>query len=81
MGICYGFGKHGDDPQTRANLRSPWDTLHPGRDWAHRGSSMKDARSTERIVRDIEKHLVKYQPLSSTDEILRLFLQEIRALS
>lgn len=23
--ICYGLGKHGDDPGTRANLRSPWD--------------------------------------------------------
>lgn len=33
-GICYGFGKHGDDPATRANTRSPWDTLHPGRKWA-----------------------------------------------
>ena len=29
VGICYGFGKHGDDPGTRANLRSPWDTVHP----------------------------------------------------
>ena len=35
VGICYGFGKHGDAPETRANLRSPWDTLHHGRDWAH----------------------------------------------
>ncbi|MGC2800280.1 MAG: Eco29kI family restriction endonuclease, partial [Candidatus Acidiferrum sp.] len=26
VGICYGFGKHGDDPGPRANLRSPWDT-------------------------------------------------------
>jgi hypothetical protein len=44
MNICYGFGKHGDDPNTRANLRSPWDTLHPGREWAHRDPNMKDAR-------------------------------------
>jgi len=22
--FCYGLGKHGDDPGTRANLRSPW---------------------------------------------------------
>ena len=51
--ICYGFGKHGDDPGTRANLRSPWDTLHPGRVWAHRDPNMKDARSAKRIVEDI----------------------------
>jgi hypothetical protein len=36
VGICHGFGKHGDDPGTRANLRSPWDTLHHRRDWAPR---------------------------------------------
>ena len=30
--ICYGLGKHGDDALTRANKRSPWDTLHPGRE-------------------------------------------------
>jgi hypothetical protein len=31
VGICYGFGKHGDSSETRKNARSPWDTLHPGR--------------------------------------------------
>lgn len=81
VGICYGFGKHGDDPGTRANLRSPWDTLHPGRDWAHRDPKMKDARSRERIVEDIKQHLAKHPPLRSIDEILRRFLEEMRAVS
>jgi len=76
--ICYGFGKHGDDPGTRANLRSPWDTLHPGRDWAHRDPKMKDARPAERIIEDITRHLAKYPPLASIDEILRQFLDEMR---
>lgn len=49
MAICYGFGKHGDDPETRANQRSPWDTLHPGREWAYRSSRMRDAHSAEQI--------------------------------
>lgn len=80
-GICYGLGKHGDDPGTRANLRSPWDTLHPGRDWAHRDPKMKDARSADRIVRGIAEHLANHPPLASVDEILRRFLQEMRALS
>ncbi len=80
MDICYGFGKHGDDPATRANLRSPWDTLHPGRDWAHRDTRMKDARPTERIIEDIGRHLAKYPPLASTDQILRQFLKEMRSL-
>jgi len=81
VGICYGFGKHGDDPGTRANLRSPWDTLHPGRDWAHRDPKMKDARPKERIVEDISKHLAAHPPLRSIDEILRRFLKEMQAVS
>jgi hypothetical protein len=81
VNISYGFGKHGDAPETRSNLRSPWDTLHHGRDWAHRDPNMKDARSPERIVEDMAQHLVKYPPLGSTDEILRRFLEEIRAVS
>jgi hypothetical protein len=81
VGICYGFGKHGDDPGTRANLRSPWDTLHPGRDWAHRDPKMKDARPQERIIEDIRQHLAKFPPLGSIDEILRRFLEEMRAVS
>lgn len=80
-GICYGLGKHGDDPGTRANLRSPWDTLHPGRDWAHRDPKMKDARAAERIVKDIAEHLAKYPPLETVDEILKKFLSEMRAIS
>jgi hypothetical protein len=81
VGICYGFGKHGDDPGTRANMRSPWDTMHPGRDWAHRDTKMKDARSADVIAEDIAKHLARYPPFKSIDQILRLFLEEIRATS
>ena len=81
VGICYGFGKHGDAPTTRANLRSPWDTLHPGRDWAHRDPKMKDARSKERIITDLKQHLTKHPPVRSIDQILRKFLEEMRAVS
>lgn len=79
--IAYGLGKHGDDPATRANLRSPWDTMHPGRDWAWRDPNMKDARPPERITQDVAKHLEKYPPLGTLDEILRRFLDEIREVS
>jgi hypothetical protein len=81
MGISYGFGKHGDAPETRANLRSPWDTLHPGRDWAHRDRDMKDAKPKKQIVEEIRQHLAKYPPLGTIDEILRKFLEEMRAIS
>lgn len=80
-GICYGFGKHGDAPETRANLRSPWDTLHPGRDWAHRGENIKDARTSSLIMDDIARHLATHPPVVSIDEILKQFLEEIRAVS
>lgn len=79
--ICYGLGKHGDDPGTRANLRSPWDTLHPGRDWAHRDPNMKDARFAKQIVKEIAQHLAKYPPLNSVDEILHRFMEQMRAVS
>lgn len=81
VGICYGFGKHGDDPGTRANLRSPWDTMHPGREWAHRDKNMKDAKPEKQIVDEIQEHLQKHKPFQSIDEILKQFLEEIRAVS
>lgn len=81
VGICYGFGKHGDSPETRANLRSPWDTLHPGREWAHRDRNMKDAKSEKQIIGEIQEHLAKYPPIGSVDQILRRFLDEMRAMS
>lgn len=77
IGICYGFGKHGDAPTTRLNLRSPWDTLHPGRDWAHRDPKMKDARAESRIRADIREHLSKNPPLETVDDILKKFLEEM----
>jgi len=43
--ICFGIGKHGDDPGTRQNKRSPWDTMHPGRSWADGTKENQMARS------------------------------------
>ena len=77
INICYGFGKHGDDPKIRANLRSPWDTLHPGRDWAHREPTMSDARPRQRILSDISQHFAANPPFETTDMILRRFLNEM----
>lgn len=81
MGICYGFGKHGDSPETRANLRSPWDTLHPGREWAHRDRNMKDAKPKNQILGEIQEHLAQNPPVGSIDEVLKRFLEEMRAVS
>lgn len=78
MDICYGFGKHGDDPETRANQRSPWDTLHPGRDWAYRSSRMRNARSLNQITEAIGRHFEAHPPFGSLGEIIDRFLQEMR---
>ena len=79
-GICYGLGKHGDAPTTRANLRSPWDTLHPGRDWAHRDPSMKDAYPSELILANLERHFSTVKIYSSIEEVMQGFIEELRQL-
>lgn len=56
MGICYGFGKHGDAATTRSNTRSPWDTLHPGRKWAGAGNK-PNPLSAAQIARKVVAHL------------------------
>lgn len=54
IGICQGIGKHGDSHTTRANKRSPWDTMHPGRPWALK--TKEDQVPRPEIVRKITKH-------------------------
>lgn len=79
-GICYGLGKHGDAPTTRANLRSPWDTLHPGRDWAHRDPNMQDARPSQQILDDLQRHFSTAKVYASLDDVMRGFMDELRQL-
>lgn len=78
-GICYGIGKHGDNPKTRANTRSPWDTIHPGRDWAHRDASMPDARPAERILSEVQAHFVEAPPFAALDDVVARFLRDMGA--
>jgi hypothetical protein len=56
--ICFGFGKHGDAPATRVNLRSPWDVLHPGRKWA----TTEVGRTLDQIKAAIVEHFQKHPP-------------------
>lgn len=62
LGICCGFGKHGDDPGTRSNTRSPWDTLHPGRAWATKSGNIPYHLSVEQIKAQIAEHYQKHPP-------------------
>ena len=68
MGICHAIGKHGDSAKTRANRRSPWDTMHPGREWADR--STLDQMPRAEIVKKIEDHFANCPPIRTRDELL-----------
>lgn len=60
--ICFGFGKHGDSAKTRANARSPWDTLHPGRKWAWAEGNKPNERNEEQIIAEIHAHYEANRP-------------------
>lgn len=74
--ILYGLGKHGDSATTRANSRSPWDTLHPGRAWA--ANSTTDAKSPALIADGLASHFVRHPVFQNLDEVLQSFLEELR---
>ncbi|HEX8480855.1 MAG TPA: Eco29kI family restriction endonuclease [Allosphingosinicella sp.] len=76
--ILYGLGKHGDAATTRANKRSPWDTLHPGRSWA--AASTEDAKTPASIKEELERHYAKHPVFHSLDEVLASFLEELRQI-
>jgi hypothetical protein len=74
--ILYGLGKHGDDAVTRANKRSPWDTLHPGRTWA--AKSKEDAKSTNMIQTELAAHFATHPVFADLDSVLSSFIDELR---
>lgn len=76
-GICFGLGKHGDSPSTRSNKRSPWDTLHPGREWAWRDPDMVDSRDKERILADLRTHFQLSIISQSVGHVFKTFLDEL----
>ncbi|WP_374368609.1 Eco29kI family restriction endonuclease [Dongia sp.] len=53
---CWGMSKHGDAATTRANKRSPWDVVHPGRAWAL-DSRLVDSLSASEIGNRIRSTL------------------------
>ena len=55
---CWGMSKHGDAATTRANKRSPWDVVHPGRAWAL-DELLVDSLTPDKIQQRIEATLQK----------------------
>lgn len=58
---CWGMSKHGDAAKTRANKRSPWDVVHPGRLWAL-DELLADSLSPDEIASRIEATLQRVPP-------------------
>ncbi len=73
--ICWGISKHGDSAGTRANKRSPWDVLHPGRSWAM-DTRLSNSREPDEILADINVHFEANPPYRDTHEIIDKFLRE-----
>lgn len=72
--ICFGIGKHGDDATTRANRRSPWDTMHPGRKWAE--DTKTDQMKRHEIEAKIDEHLKKHPAIPDKDKLYKLLSLE-----
>jgi hypothetical protein len=64
--ICTGIGKHGDASSTRANRRSHWDTIHPGRAWALTNETIPNRLSANKIQDLIRAHFRDQPPTELT---------------
>ena len=76
VGILFGLGKHGDAAETRANRRSPWDTVHPGRKWAA-SSKLMDAKTPQRISDELRQHFAAHPVFSDLEKVMASFLDEL----
>ena len=74
--ILFGLGKHGDNPTTRANKRSPWDTIHPARQWA--AATVEDAKTPLQIEEELKTHFGHTRIYDALDDVLRDFVEELR---
>lgn len=74
VGILFGIGKHGDASTTRANKRSPWDTLHEARAWA----TTQIGKSPDQIKAEVVAHYLKHPPYVDLQSVLDSFLEELR---
>lgn len=75
-GICHGLGKHGDLATTRANRRSPWDTLHPGRSWAD--AIADNQKPAAQVTADIARHFRSHPPRSMIQNVLDEIVADLK---
>ncbi|MFA6206001.1 MAG: Eco29kI family restriction endonuclease [Methylocystis sp.] len=77
--LVYGLGKHGDSAETRRNKRSPWDTLHSGREWAG-ADAIVDAKSLQTIAAELTEHFTKVPPYRTVNDVLAGFIEALRQI-
>ena len=73
--ILFGIGKHGDAATTRANNKSPWDTLHPGRAWAE-GNPV--AKTVDEIEAEVVDHFASTTIFHQTSDVFAAFADGIK---
>ena len=67
VGVSHGLGKHGDSATTRTNKRSPWDTMHPGRQWAE--ATLSNQTERHQIVANIAAHFKAHPVIRNKTEL------------
>lgn len=78
--ICYGLGKHGDSMETRANRRSPWDTLHPGRKWAAGivGDAVAEPVIRTRLAEHFKNIETERKLFANISDVLNAFIEGLK---
>lgn len=76
---CWGMSKHGDAATTRKNKRSPWDVVHPGRDWALDAilaNSLEPDVIEHRIQKTLDRAPPRKDHAALLEEMLTAFRQD-----
>lgn len=78
--ICFGISKHGDSSETRRNKKSPWDVLHPGRDWAM-SSPVRDGMTGETVTAKLAEHFITHVPHRDLEGVIENMLDTFRQIA
>ena len=80
MKICFGISKHGDSSETRRNKKSPWDVLHPGREWAL-SSPVRQGMTAETVVTRLREHFIAHVPHRDLEGVIEIMLDSLRQVA
>ena len=78
--ICFGISKHGDSSETRRNKMSPWDVLHPGRDWALT-SPVRIGMTAQTVAAKLTEHFGRHIPHRDLEGVMEIMLDSFRQIA